>query len=103
MITGFDSAWGPLIAGPGIKTSHIVPKAKFAWYGYLEIELLTFQKWNAVNCPDNCIMMEFFSHTIYNKRLLAIHLVSMSAPYLGLLVTLNRFPIKYNSLPQSSL
>lgn len=47
VITEFDSAWGPLIAEPGIETCHIVLKAMF------EIELSTFQKWNAVNCPNN--------------------------------------------------
>lgn len=102
VITGFDSAWGPLIAGPGIETCHIVPKAMFDWYGYPDIEMSSQQQWDAVNSPDNCITMESFSHTIHDNRLLAIHPVSMSAPYPGLLVTLNRFPTKSDSSHLSS-
>ncbi len=43
VITGFDSSWGPLIAGPGIETCYIIPKALSAWYGYPDMEMSTQQ------------------------------------------------------------
>lgn len=102
VITGFNSSWGGEVAGPGIETCHIVPKALYSWWGYPDPSISIQDRWNMINSPDNCMTMEAFSHCIHDSRLLAIHPVSMNAPYPGLRLTLNRSPIKLDSLPQSS-
>lgn len=102
VITGYDSSWGKMVTGPGIETCHVFPKALFNWWGYPDSGLSIQERWNTVHSPDNCMTMEAFSHCIHDNRLLAIHPVSMTAPYPGLLLTLNRSPIRYVSLHPSS-
>lgn len=102
VVTGFDSSWGTLVTGPGIETCQIFPKALFNWWGYPDSGLSIEERWNTVNSLANYMTMEAFSHCIHDSRLLAIHPVSMNGPYPGLLLTLNRSPIRSISLPPSS-
>ncbi len=102
VITGFNTSWGGQVAGPGIETCHIFPKALWSWWRHSDPAISNEERWIAVNSPANCMTMEALSHCIHDKRLLAIHPVSMNAPYPGLLLTLNRSPTRSDFLPPSS-
>lgn len=60
-----------MVAGPGIETSHIIPKSMYFYHP--DPDLSDEDKWNAVNSNFNCMAMDSICHKIHDNCLLAIH------------------------------
>lgn len=91
VITGFNNTWGGGVGGGRgvrIEACHIFPRVLWNWWGYHDSGIPNQDRWYTVNSHKNCMIMEAFSHCVHGNRLLAIHPVSMKAPYPGFAINL---------------